>query len=303
MLVALFGWTAPTRATHISCGVAIEADTTFDSDVTCAGEGLTVRTSGVTIDLAGHKLEGAGRGFAGIGAAPGVSAVTIEHGSIGRFHNAIALTSGSGHVLRDVRAYDSHDGILLNSVGSALLDRVTSTGNDGSGIHTPVSANITVRRSHIYDNAAGVGGVGLRTSTFERNLIEGNTFYGIYYLAATDNVFDRNRLLRNGGMGLRLESGAAGNRLVRNRVSQTTGSGIVVADDAGANLLLRNRSNRNTGDGFEILAPDMTLIRNFASRNAALGFNAPGGAALARRNHAHHNGDRRQCVGIPCRGR
>lgn len=301
-LVALFGWAGAARAAHVSCGSAIEADTTLDSDLVCTNEGLTIRASGVTIDLAGHTIEGAGRGFAGIGAAPGVSAVTIEHGAVGRFHNAIALTSGSDHVLRDVRVYDSHDGILLNSVGSALLDRISSSGNDGSGIHTPVSRGITVRRSHIHDNAAGIGGVGLRNSTFVRNVIERNTFYGIYYLAAIDNVFERNVLSHNGGMGLRLEDGATGNRLARNRVSHTTGSGIVLAADAGANLLVHNRSNRNTGDGFEILTPETTLIRNFAKRNGALGINAPAGAAFARRNQAHHNGDRRQCVGIPCRG-
>jgi hypothetical protein len=299
-LLALFGPVTSAPAAHVSCGETIEADTTLDADVLgCPNNGVVIDASGVTLDLAGHTIEGTRRGF-GVVTGVGASRVTVKNGKVGRFHNAVVLVAGGDHVVRDVRVYDSHDGVLLNSVGGALLERVTATGNDGSGIHTPVSRNVTIRRSHIHDNAAGVGGLGLQGSAIVRNTIERNTFYGILYGSVTGSTFERNLVYANGGFGIMLIEGSTGNRFIRNRVSKTVGDGMILAEDSAANLLYRNRFNRNTGDGVEVLGAGATLIRNSAARNGALGINAPAGAAVARRNRARHNGDPRECVGVPC---
>ena len=284
---------------HVSCGAAIVADTTLDADLRCPEGGVSVAASGVTLDLAGHTIEGAGSGF-GVTIAPGASRVTVENGKVGGFHNALVVR-GPDQIVRDVRVYDSHDGILLTSATGALLERVTATGNNGSGINAPGSSNVTIRRSNIHDNAAGVGGVGLQGSTIVRNVIAHNTNYGIRFVAVHGNTFGRNVVSGNGEFGIALEGGSTDNRVVRNRVLSTTGYGIFLAEDSGANLLRRNRSKRNTGDGIAVLGAGATLIRNSAARNGALGINAPVGAALARRNEARRNGDPRQCVGVQCR--
>lgn len=296
--LCLFGSVTAADAAHVNCGATIVADTMLDADLQCADGGVSVGASGVTLDLAGHTIEGAGSGF-GVAIAPGVSRVTVENGMVGRFHNALVVT-GPDQIVRDVRVYDSHDGILLSSATGALLQRVTATGNNGSGINAPGSRNVTIRRSHVHDNAAGVGGVGLQGSTIVGNVIAHNTYYGIRFAAVQGNTFERNVVFGNGEFGIALEDGSTDNRVVRNRVSTTTGDGIFLAEDSGANLLRRNRSTRNTGDGIAVLGAGATLIRNSAARNDALGINAPAGAALARRNKARRNGDPRQCVGVQC---
>jgi len=300
-LLVLSGWATAAQAAHVGCGARIEIDTTLDADVLgCTANGVEIAASGVTLDLAGHTIEGSPLGL-GVVNAPGVSGMTVKNGTVVGFRVAVALQSGSGHVVRDVRTRRSHDGVLMSAVSGGLIERVDAAGSDGSGIHTPVSSGVTIRHSYVHDNAAGVGGVGFRSSTVVGNVIERNTFYGIRYGSVTDVTLMRNRVTGNGEFGIGLESGSTGNRIFRNRVSKTIGHGIFLADDSGANLLHRNRSRRNTGDGFALMGPGATVTGNIAARNGMLGINAPAGAALARRNHASRNGDPRECVGIPCR--
>ena len=289
------------RAQHLSCGAVVRTDTTLDSDLRgCPGHGIEIAASGVTIDLGGHTIEGTRAGF-GVVATGGASGVTVMNGRIGHFHDAIVLGPGSDYIVRDMTVYASHDGVLLTSVDRALVERVTATGNDGSGITAPVSRHVTIRRNYVYENLAGLGGVGLDASELIRNTIERNTFYGMRYGAVTATTFERNVLTDNGELGISLENGSVGNAFVRNRVSGTVGQGIIMSDDSSANLLDRNRSDRNTLDGFSLAGPGATLVGNHAERNGGLGFDVPAGAAVARQNHARHNGDPRDCVGIPCR--
>lgn len=300
-LLALLASATAAGAAHVSCGDRLETDTRLDSDlVGCGGNAVVIGASGVTLDLAGHTIEGA-PGAVGVVNAPGVSRVTVKNGNVGRFFHAILIVAGGGHVVRNLREYDSHDGLRLSQVSGALLDRVTATGNDGSGIHTPGSSGVTIRHSHIHHNAAGVSAAGLHASTIERSVIAWNTFYGIFYAPVIGSVIERNVVYGNGEFGIRLERASSGNRIARNRVSKTAGHGIFLSDDAGANVLFGNRVTRNTGDGIGVLGPDSTLDGNYAARNGALGINAPAGAAFAHDNVARRNGDPRECVGVPCR--
>lgn len=293
------------RANHVGCGAVVRADVTLDSDLLgCPGNGIVIAAGGVTVDLAGHAVEGMRLGTrAGFGVATtsGTSHVTVLNGKVGHFHNAVVLGSGTDYRVRNVTVYASHDGVLLPSVDGATVERVTATGNDGSGITAPVSRHVTIRGNYVHDNLAGVGGVGLDSSALVRNRIEHNTFYGMRYGGVTGTTFARNVLSGNGEFGIGLESGSTGNLLIRNVISRTAGRGISMSEDSSANALYRNRSDRNTGDGFSVEGAGAALMRNEAARNGALGFDVPLGAALARHNRAGHNGDTRQCVGIPCR--
>ena len=47
-------------AAHVGCGDVVTQDTTLDSDLLCAGDGLTVAASDVTLDLGGHVIRGTG---------------------------------------------------------------------------------------------------------------------------------------------------------------------------------------------------------------------------------------------------
>src|SRR5687768_8814936 len=75
--------TPAAAANHVACGDAITSDTTLDSDlVDCPANGLTIQGSGVTLDFAGHSIDGTGTGNIGVVTAPGVSNVTVMNGAV-----------------------------------------------------------------------------------------------------------------------------------------------------------------------------------------------------------------------------
>ena len=46
-------------ANHVSCGETITTDTTLDSDlVNCPNNGIVIGADGITLDLAGHRIDG-----------------------------------------------------------------------------------------------------------------------------------------------------------------------------------------------------------------------------------------------------
>ena len=56
-------WAPPASASHVNCGDVITQDTTLDSDLlNCPGDGLVIGADGVTVDLAGHTIDGTGGG-------------------------------------------------------------------------------------------------------------------------------------------------------------------------------------------------------------------------------------------------
>ena len=83
------------KADHVSCGQTITADTTLDSDLTkCKGPGITIGADGITLDLNGHTIEGAGKG-SGVLNLAGHDGVTIGGGSIRGFAGSIAIVGAT----------------------------------------------------------------------------------------------------------------------------------------------------------------------------------------------------------------
>jgi len=291
-------------AIHVGCGAVVTQDTTLDSDlVDCPGNGVVIAGSGVTLDLAGHTIDGTG-GAIGVVTMGRVSGVTVTGGRVRGFFHAVALGAGGGFLARDLEVSGSHEGILLTGTTSAVVARVLAWGNDGSGLHMPAARNVLVTDSVMVANGAGVSASGAGSSRLERSFFGWNTFHGLRFAGLSDSVLLGNVVHGNGTVGIRLEEGSSGNVLSGNRVSRSGADGIALADDSGANRLERNRSVRNGADGFDLAGAGATLVRNHADRNAGLGFDAPLGVALDVHNVARHNGDARQCVGVDCgRGR
>src|ERR687897_642246 len=61
-IIAMMFGSGSASATHVQCGDVITQDTTLDSDLVCAGDGLTILGERVTLDLAGHSMTGLGTG-------------------------------------------------------------------------------------------------------------------------------------------------------------------------------------------------------------------------------------------------
>ena len=96
-LLACIAWASPASAAHVNCGDVITQDTTLDSDlVNCPGDGVVIGADNMTLDLAGHTIDGAGAGEGGQGVDndEGHDGVTVQRGRIQDFHAAVYFDHG-----------------------------------------------------------------------------------------------------------------------------------------------------------------------------------------------------------------
>ena len=197
----------------IQCGDVITADTTLSRDLSCAGDGLMIGASDVTLDLAGHTISGAGTGIGVWSFSSYV--VTIENGTIRNFGSGIVLFDGGQRGTATISNMsitgNSGDGIDLG--GDSWLDAVTGntvSHNQGDGIHARYANDgTTFQGNHVFSN----GGVGLHvdqaSSTFidndvRRNGDDGITVYDIGADFAPAYHFLENTADRNGQLGIRV---------------------------------------------------------------------------------------------------
>ena len=102
VLVALLSFVSAASASHVQCGDTITQDTTLDSDLVCAGDGLTVvpNDPDVTLDLAGHSITGSGTG---IGISPaGGSVVEVRGGTVRGFGYALFSDGPNTLIVREM---------------------------------------------------------------------------------------------------------------------------------------------------------------------------------------------------------
>src|SRR5687768_3995804 len=91
---------SPAAATHVQCGDVITQDTTLDSDlVDCPGDGVVIGASDITLDLAGHTIDGTGPGAAGHGVRnAGADNVTVTNGRIQQFQRAVSILGADANL-------------------------------------------------------------------------------------------------------------------------------------------------------------------------------------------------------------
>src|SRR3954451_12750416 len=91
------GSAAAASKTFVGCGSSVSSNVTLVADLNCSGggdNGLNVDASGITINLNGHTITGAGGndGYYGI-ELNGNSFVTIKNGTIANFQRGIDATN------------------------------------------------------------------------------------------------------------------------------------------------------------------------------------------------------------------
>jgi hypothetical protein len=211
-----FTVTPPAR--RLNCGDVITEDTVLASDLTCAGNGLTIGADGVTLDLGGHMITGSGTGT-GIVVAAG--SATLLGGTVQEFATGILSSATS------------------IDIGTINLRANNPTGNaldyDGTG-----DRNFTITDSNIQWNGSVFqipfkAGSRLGAVAIIRTAITGGATvrigYGDFLIA--DSTLTDVALLGEGS------SGEGGLRLVGNTLTHST---VGVNDH---NVLLRD--NRITG--------------------------------------------------------
>lgn len=225
-------------------GQVVEVQGTSSSDVAIQSTGSGTRLYNGTIK---------GGGF-GIGYQPTMSDGSIRLDDItitgaGEAGISVQDSSGSARVeIRRLTVVDSDDGIVLEGVGSAILDEVVSSGNDGEGLYAGTANNLLVRDSMFSANGVyGARLLGANTALFRRCSFSDDGSTGLRLDELVDEVrsvvVEESVLSSNGGHGLQVRD-ASQVAVVASVLSLNAGEGVRVEDnslgsDTPADLYLR----------------------------------------------------------------
>src|ERR687895_371046 len=127
------------------CGAVLVASTTLDGDLlACPGDALIVGADGITIDLNGNSIVGAGLG-AGI-RNDGFDNVTIKNGAVQGFLYGVELNPGTvGNVVAGLNVTGNKaagvelDGATQNQLRSSIME---AQANDGVVLVGGSNANV-----------------------------------------------------------------------------------------------------------------------------------------------------------------
>jgi parallel beta-helix repeat protein len=333
VLGALSAWAPPAGATHVACGDTIMQDTTLDSDlVNCPGDGVVIGASGVTLDIAGHTIDGTrASGSAGVNNRAGHDGVTVTHGAVRDFGVSVDLRKQQGGevnhlVTGNISLIDSSDiRIERNVAGSGIgvqndSDRVLIARNEVDG--TVILAGLPPHPlfGGGFPDDAVIDRNTIRTSlalfqapnaTVTRNRVLASPSdpiaAGIFIRGSQGSTLvDRNEVSGAPiGISLFLTRGT----VTRNLVSENATDGIWAATNAFV-LIDRNRSERNGDDGIDVDVTSLpplfgteppTISRNLVSFNGDLGIEAVPDVTDGGGNKAKGNGDPAQCVNVTCK--
>jgi streptogramin lyase len=289
--------------------LVITRNTTLTHDIgPCQGSGIVVAADNVTLDLAGHKVQGANlhRDIAGGIRLPGRHGVVVKGpGTVTGFDSGIVIQGGGGNTIRNVTARDNigpldifanlGDGIILFNTSDNRItgNRVIHNGvYDGIGIlgqgsnHNHVQDNLvrdTVDPAPHFSGGSGVG-VGVivngfldpndprRGESLEGNDVIGNTIEGSasngLSLLSNRNARIADNVIRKNGFE---PDGSPGRFFPGNGIG-VQHLAMAVADTR--DLIENNLVWGNVGNGIEIGAigdfPTDNTIRNNVSTGNAL---------------------------------
>jgi parallel beta-helix repeat protein len=245
----------------VQCGDTITADATLRASLACTGDGVIVG-AGVTFDLGGFTLSGAG---GGTGVTVQADGATIRNGKITGFGTGISTGGGTGRNL-------------------AVIN-ITNTGNDkGFAARLPSVGALTIQGGSLSGSAAAVlcacgplsisGSAlsGLLSFTASRNItLTGNTMNGATLTFAQTNtvLVANNPTMTNTATSVANESGFV---FRNNRVQ-----GADVAVQIGGNSTgLQISNNTFSGNRIGVLADqfipeDLVISGNTFNNNRAAG--------------------------------
>jgi parallel beta-helix repeat protein len=278
-------------AAAVGCGSTITTDTTLTSDLSCPGDALVVTAPGVTLDLGGHLLRGAGFAADGAGIRVLASGVAVRNGRIENFRYGVDLVGGGADVTR-LFLHDNGDGARVGSSSNRLH------GN----LFTANSSSVLMRGSG--------------------NLVEGNSFLendsGIFVVGSGNDVL-RNNIVGEDGDDSGILTLGQSTRIVGNRVSHYRGvAGIAAIGSAevsgnqvfsniegivvlGSATVVGNTTFLNSDDGIDVRPGASAALRdNTATQNGDLGIEASGMVTDGGGNRASGNGNPLQCLGVVC---
>jgi len=176
------------------------------TDLSCAGNGITVSAANVNLDCQNHVLTGPGSGT-GIGISAAYNYVNVTNCVVKNFQNGISMNNNDYCRLISNTAYsNTNNGIYVQSTSdSNTFQNNNASYNTQNGIYLYGDANsnqfvTNIARKNGYSginfsSASGYPG----SNNVSGNTVENNTQYGFYCSTMCDpNRFSNNRFCFNG---------------------------------------------------------------------------------------------------------
>jgi large repetitive protein len=305
------------HADQVACGQVITTSTTITNSLAgCAGDGLVIGASGITVDLNGHTLQGTGLG-AGI-QNNGHDDVTIRNGAFLDFDHGVLLNPGTerNSVTGLTLSRNEWSAIQLNAASGNNLAQNTISELGDVGLRFTNGSSYNAIKGNVVGTGAGdsfVVELGSNANWFEGNVVQasagqalrvegssntmvlanefaGTSDVGITMIASPGSVVQANKLGGGGDAGVLLSGGTAS--VVRfNLFGQSSDAGVVL--EGMSNSLVKGNSLTSAGDAAIVLrgdSSDIRVIDNTASHASDAGiFISNGGANTVRGNILTNN--------------
>jgi parallel beta-helix repeat protein len=262
------------HADTAGCGQVVTRSVTLGNDLlACPGDGLVIGASGITVDLNGHVVQGAGLG-AGV-RNPGHHDVTIRGGTIRNFDNGVLLSGAQRNVVAG-NTFDLTELGAVHLTGGSSSNHVTGNtalpGNgeaivvDGASNHNRLEGN----------SLSGSSNAGIRVdfssnTAIVGNLVAGGSDVAITMTGAPRSVVQSNTIQGVGDAAI-LMTGSSGNVIRFNKLGQSADSGVVLS--AVSDSLIKANTMSLAGDAaisLELGSSNVRVIDNEASHSSDAG--------------------------------
>jgi parallel beta-helix repeat protein len=215
----------------VSCGEVITEDATLQQDLSCPGDGVIIRGSGIEFNMNGHTISSSDEDDS-------VDLTMDLDGSSG------ILVSNADDVtitgLGGVEGYDT--GVKLTGSSEVELIDVALTEN-GVGVFVSGSTEVTINRNSVGGNSFGIVLESSDSNLMSFNQITANEEAGIVLLNSDANTIAVNTVLANGGFGIFLDAQSG-----ENTIDYNTAFGHSEADMINANGMPTNINNNSFGE-------------------------------------------------------
>jgi parallel beta-helix repeat protein len=245
-----------------------EGTYTLTDNVSSSADGIVVQKDNITLDGAGHSLQGASAtGYTGI-FLTGRSNVTIKNIRIENFYDGIWFDSSSHcNITSNSLATNGYDGIYLHScLGSSVADNaVTGSAMHGIGLDSCFNMSVagnTVRAG----NGCGIMLYDSNSISVARNNVTANALgCGVRLYSSSSNSVAANVLAEN-AEGIHLEFSSNNNSIMGNAITGNHEYGIALKYSSNGNSIVGNDITDNSeGISFSSSLNNTIYHNNFVS--------------------------------------
>jgi parallel beta-helix repeat protein len=206
-----------------ACPFAISAPGNYvvTANLMCAGNGITIAASNVSVNLNGHIITGSGSGV-GVLVSPTsgrLNQVGISGpGLIRTFADGINIFDSDDVQVSLVTVVGNPVGVLGNGANRLTVGSNVIARNSSFGLELVASVNAAVTGNQVVGNNVGILLIMGSANTVSGNTASGNALSGIEISGNTARV-SSNITNGNGGSGIVVDAGASGNQIFSNTSS------------------------------------------------------------------------------------